>query len=104
MTREAVKMIVATARIVLRMPENASLKDKRQVTRSLLARLRNTFQVSAAEVDTQDSWRIATLGLAFVTNEVHFADEVMAKVLVFIEGSRLDAEVTGYDTENIFIY
>jgi uncharacterized protein YlxP (DUF503 family) len=97
-------MMVGVARVVLLMPENASLKDKRQVVKSLLARLRQTFQLSAAEVDTQDSWRTATLGLAFVANDARFAEQVLSKALSFIETTRLDAEVGSCETEFIHVF
>jgi uncharacterized protein len=97
-------MVVAAAKIVLLMPENASLKDKRQVVKSLLARLRQTFQVTAAEVDTQDSWRTATLGLAFVANDARFAEQVIAKALSYIENTRLDAEAGACETEILHVF
>ena len=62
-----------------------SLKDKRQVVRSLVAHLRNKFNVSVAEVDDLDTWRRATLGVAVVSNEAKFANQVLNKVAVHIE-------------------
>ena len=47
-------MYVAACRVSLYLPASESLKDKRQVVRSLLQRLRNTFEVAAAEVEEQD--------------------------------------------------
>ena len=49
---------VLTARLLVR--ESRSLKDKRQVVRSILERLRGQFNVGASEVDTQDDHRLAT--------------------------------------------
>lgn len=92
-------MVIGAARVVLRLAENESLKGKRQVVKSLLARLRNTFGVAAAEVDTLDSWHTTTLGFAYVSNDARHADEVMGKVLNYIEDTRLDAEVLSFDTE-----
>src|SRR5436305_14777393 len=92
-------MIVGTARVVLRMPENHSLKDKRQVVKSLLAQVRNRFQVSAAEVESQDQWQLAVLGLATVSNSASQADEVIGRALHFIEMTHHDAELIDVQTE-----
>ena len=73
-------MVIAAAQVVLRLAENESLKGKRQVVKSLLARLRNTFGVAAAEVDTLDSWHTATLGIAVVSNDAQHGDEVLGKL------------------------
>lgn len=63
-----------------------SLKDKRQVVKSLIAHIRAKFNVSVAEVDELDIWRRATLGVAVVCNEAAFANEVLSKVVNHVEG------------------
>jgi uncharacterized protein YlxP (DUF503 family) len=88
-------------RFRLRIPESGSLKDKRQVVRSVMQRLRNKFQVSVAEVDDNDAWQIATIGVACVANTARHCDEVLSEVVAFVEQSRLDAEVTDIETEVI---
>lgn len=50
----------------LRIPENGSLKGKRQVLLGLKTRIRNKFNVSISEVDQQDKWQAATLAVACV--------------------------------------
>ncbi|WIG59589.1 MAG: YlxP-like protein [Ktedonobacterales bacterium] len=87
-------MYVSMCRVTLRIPLSASLKDKRQVVRSLLAKLRNEFAVSAAEVDRQDMWQIAVLGLAYVSGERGHAQEVLDHAVRYIEESRPDVEIT----------
>lgn len=62
-----------------------SLKDKRQVVRSLTQHLRNKFNVSVAEVDDLDIWRRATIGVAIVTNEVPFGNQVLSKIVDHVE-------------------
>jgi uncharacterized protein YlxP (DUF503 family) len=62
-----------------------SLKDKRQVLKSLLAHLRNAFNVSASEVDDHDVWRRATIGIAVVANDAGFVNQVLDKVVDHIE-------------------
>ena len=61
-------MIVGVCKIKLRIPENTSLKGKRNVVKSILAQLKNKFDVSVAEVDDQQLWQIATLGVCSVSN------------------------------------
>jgi uncharacterized protein YlxP (DUF503 family) len=92
-------MIIGVCRVTLRLPENHSLKGKRQVLKSLLARLHNRFNVSAAEVGTHDSWQMVSLGITCVSNEERHAHQVLASVVSFIESERLDAELLDYSTE-----
>ncbi len=92
-------LAIGVCRVKLRLPENHSLKGKRQVLKSLIARIHNRFNVSAAEVDDQDSWQIASLAVSCVANDDRHADEVMAHVIAFIRNERLDAEVLDVETE-----
>jgi uncharacterized protein len=92
-------MMVAVARVTLRLPENSSLKGKRQVIKSLMARVRNRYNVSIAEVDNQDSWQLASLGISCVSNSNSHASDMLTKVGGYIRASRLDAEVIDWDVE-----
>jgi len=78
-------MVVASLRVSLHIPESQSLKDKRAVVRSLVERLRRTFNVSVAEVDDQDVWQVATLGVVCVSGDARHADEMAQKALRLIE-------------------
>jgi uncharacterized protein YlxP (DUF503 family) len=62
-------MIVGSLRVRLLLRESRSLKDKRQVVRSIKDRLRNGFNVSVAEVEEQDHRQLAVLGFAMVSSE-----------------------------------
>jgi uncharacterized protein len=62
-------MIVGSLKVRLLLRESRSLKDKRQVVRSIKDRLRNSFNVSAAEVEELDHRQLAVLGFAMVSNE-----------------------------------
>lgn len=66
-----------------------SLKDKRRVLKSLKDRLHNRFNVSAAEVDHQDSWQRAALACSVVTTERRHAEEVLASCDRLIAGEPL---------------
>ncbi|MGB2696042.1 MAG: DUF503 domain-containing protein [Dehalococcoidia bacterium] len=92
-------MTVGVCRVVLRLPENGSLKGKRQVLRSLTTRVRNKFNVAVAEVDDNDRWQIATLGITCVSNDSRHAHEQLERVVAFIRASRLDAELLDYEVE-----
>jgi uncharacterized protein YlxP (DUF503 family) len=62
-------MIVGSLRVRLLIREARSLKDKRQVVRSIKDRLRNGFNISVAEVEAQDHRQLAVLGIALVGTE-----------------------------------
>jgi uncharacterized protein len=94
-------MIIGTARITLYLPENYSLKDKRHDVKSLLARLTNQFNVSAAEVDDHDTWTRATIGIACVTTDARHANEVISKAVNFIESNLQQGHLEDYETEII---
>ena len=96
-----VKMTLGVCMIKLRLPENQSLKGKRQVLKSLTTRVRNKYNVAIAEVDDQDLWQLATLGIACVSNNAQQVDKVLAKVVDFISNSRLDIEMLDYEIEII---
>lgn len=81
------------------MSENSSLKGKRQVIRSVVSRVKNQFNVSVAEVDNHDRWRMATLGICCVSNDSRHANEVLSRVVSFIVNSRLEVEVLDYEIE-----
>jgi uncharacterized protein YlxP (DUF503 family) len=78
-------MVIGVCTVELVIPASNSLKDKRQVIRSLLDGVRRRFNVSAAEVDQLDVWRRATLGFAAVSNEQKFLDQVLNKLTDWIE-------------------
>jgi uncharacterized protein len=90
---------VGVLRVVLHLPNSSSLKAKRQVVASLLKRVRNEFSVAAAEVGDGDRWQIAELGIAGVSNDARHADEVLARVVTFIEARAAEAVVANVSTE-----
>ena len=94
-------MNAGVLRFTLRLPESGSLKDKRQVVRSLSQRIRNKFQVSVAEVGDNDVWQIATIGVACVTNTHRHCEEMLDEIVGYVRESRLDAEVIDVESEII---
>jgi uncharacterized protein YlxP (DUF503 family) len=81
-------MVVGLLELDLRIPDAQSLKDKRSVMRSLCERIRNKFNVSVAEVDGGDAWRHATVGIAHVSNEQRFSNQVLSKIVNLVENER----------------
>jgi uncharacterized protein YlxP (DUF503 family) len=92
-------MNVGVCRLRLRFAEASSLKDKRRVLKSIIDRVKGRFNVSIAEVDDQDLWQLASLGIAYISNDNRHANEVLSKVVDFIMGSRVEAEILDYEIE-----
>jgi len=92
-------MNVGVVKIRLRLPENLSLKGKRQVLRSITTRIRSKFNVSVAEVDDHDLWQLATLGITAVSNDKRYTNEVLSKVVNFVINARFEIEVLDYQIE-----
>jgi uncharacterized protein len=90
---------VGICKIKLRLPDNLSLKGKRQVVKSLTARLKNKFNVSVAEVEDNDLWQLATLGVCFVSNDQRFTNEVLSKAVEMVVNSQGDFEFLDYEIE-----
>ena len=81
-------MVVVILQVELTIPAADSLKAKRMVLRSVKDRIRKNFNVSIAEVEDNDQWQSAVLAVAFVSNDRRFANQVLSKVMDFIESSR----------------
>jgi len=92
-------MNVGVCRIEFRLPENLSLKGKRRVVKSITTRVRNKFNVSVAEVDDQNLWQLATLGICCVSNNSRYTNEVLSKVVDFIVDGRFEVEILNYEIE-----
>jgi uncharacterized protein YlxP (DUF503 family) len=92
-------MIIGVATVELSIPGNGSLKGKRSVVKSLLARLQREFKISAAEVDANDAWQRAVIGMACVSNSTHHAHSVLTNAIRAMERWRLDADVVDFEIE-----
>ena len=97
-------MHIGVCTIRLRIPENSSLKDKRHILKSITGQVKNRFNVSIAEVDDNDFWQLATIGICCVSNDKRHANEVLSKVAAFVSDSRFDIEVLDYSTEFIPVF
>lgn len=74
-------MVVGVCTIDLHLPGIGSLKGKRQILLSLKERIKNTYNVSIAEVDANDLWQRAVLGVACVANDDRHVNQVLESVL-----------------------
>ena len=90
-------MHTASARLTFYIPYSASLKDKRQVCRSLIDKMRARFNVSAAEIDNQDIHQTLTIGIAVVSGTAAHARQSLDEIIRFME-EHTDAELTAVET------
>jgi uncharacterized protein YlxP (DUF503 family) len=74
-------MPVGLLTLELHIPDAQSLKDKRQVLRSLKDRLRGQFNVAVAELEHHDTWQRSVVGIVTLSNEERHVEESLQKVL-----------------------
>jgi uncharacterized protein YlxP (DUF503 family) len=74
-----------------------SLKGKRGIVKSILARARNRFNLSGAEVDRQDDWGTAILGFASVSGSRLRARQILEQLEAWLVAERPDVDVVGFD-------
>ena len=92
-------MHIGVCTIELRLPGNGSLKGKRRVIKSIVTRVGREFNVSIAEVDAQDIWQRAVLGVACVSSSATYAHGQLERVVQWIEATRPDVELLEYHIE-----
>lgn len=92
-------MFVATCIITLQLDGVYSLKEKRSIVKSIVTRLHREFNLSAAEVDGQDAWGTAIIGLAAVGNDKAYLHRMMEKSVAWVEDNRPDAPIAAYSIE-----
>ena len=97
-TRDNAAVHAAAACFDLHVPESRSLKTKRAAIRPIVDGLRHRFPVSVAEVDHQDQWQRAAIGVAVVGSSVTQVREVLASVERFVVASA-DVELLDVETE-----
>ena len=74
-------MIIGSLRVRLLLRDARTLKDKRQVVQSVKDRLRQSFNVSIAEIESLDQPRSVVLGMAMVCNETHPIKQVFSEIV-----------------------
>ena len=92
-------MIIGACTITLQLYGLRSLKEKRSIVKSVLARMRSKFNVAAAEVDAQDNHGRAVLGVVCVSASGEYAQGQLDAVIRWIEQERPDVPIIDYDIE-----
>jgi len=95
-------MVIAYALFDLHLPGCRGLKEKRMIVKSLKSRIRNEFEVSAAEVADQDLHQRAQLGVAAVGPDQQPLDALMQRILSFVQ-SNLDGEILSFQNEFLHV-
>ena len=85
-------MIIAVMSFRLYAPWVHSLKEKRMIVRSMIAKLQNRFHVSAAEIEEQDTHQIIVIGVAAIVLHQAMADSLMDEISRFVE-ENTEAEI-----------
>ena len=78
-------MLVGTLELELLLYECTSLKDKRNILKSMLAKIKQSYNVSAAEVDLQDHLDIAKIGFSCVSNSRKHVDSILNGIVGFVD-------------------
>ena len=89
-------MTILSAELTFYIPQAASLKDKRQICRSLIDKTKQRFNASIAEVDTQDMHQTLTIGIAVVSGDAAHARNSLEEIIRYMERSA-EAELTGVE-------
>jgi uncharacterized protein YlxP (DUF503 family) len=82
-------MIVGICHLDVLIPENHSLKGKRQVIKKIIDRVRNRFNISIAEVGDNELWQRSQLGISLVGNDRRFVNSYLDRVVNFIEAMNI---------------
>lgn len=92
-------MVIGVCTIHLSLPGNSSLKGKRSILKSLLARLRHEFNVSTAEVGDNEVWQSAVVGVVAVSNDAEYLHGLLTRVVDWVDNSHYELELVSYDIE-----
>ena len=94
-------MVIGVCTLEFNIPTANSLKDKRGIIKSVIGRLQNEFNVSVAEVDQLDSWRLAVVAVVTVSSDKDYAHGLLTRVALWVERNRFDCELVDYEIELI---
>ena len=84
-------MLVGICELEFIMYDLGSLKEKRQIVKSVIDRIKSRYNVSIAEIGSQDKWQKGEIGFCCISNDRKHTDEMINKVINFIENDgRLD--------------
>jgi hypothetical protein len=77
-------MFIGVSQLDLRIPASGSLKAKRHIVKGLTGGLRAKFNVAVAEVDHQDLWQRATLGVSCISESAFHAEKMLREIEKFV--------------------
>jgi uncharacterized protein YlxP (DUF503 family) len=90
-------VVVGTAKISLYIQDNHSLKEKRKIVKSVIAKVHQRFNASIAEVDSNDKWQMIGLGISVVGNDRRFVNSALDKILTYVDslylGEIIDSDI-----------
>ncbi len=89
------QLIIGLLTVDLYLPGAGNLKEKRMVVKGIKDRIRNKYNVSISEVDFQDKWQRARLGIVQVGTDYNFIQQNMDRVFSVIEGNH-EVQVVDY--------
>jgi len=78
-------MLLGICKVRLYLPNSHSLKDKRNILRSIKARIRNNYNISISEIDNYNLWKNTTLGIACIGNDKKYLNKILNAIIQFIE-------------------
>lgn len=93
-------MVIGTLKVTLYVYNNRSLKEKRKVVKSIVAKVHQRFNASVAEVGSHDKWKMIELGISTVANDRRFVNSALDTILTYIDSLYL-GEIVDSDIEII---
>ncbi|MEP7290402.1 MAG: DUF503 domain-containing protein [Chloroflexota bacterium] len=93
------KIILGLCTVEFELPGVTTLKEKRSILKSLLARLHNHFNISTAEIDYHDALQSSVIAFTLVTNDTRHANQMISTILNWIEANYPDAQIVNQEIE-----
>ena len=91
--------IIGLCTIEFYLPGVASLKEKRGILKSMMARMHNKFNISAAEVAEHDRWQSAVIAVAVVSNSGKHCQQIINSTIAWIESQYPDLQIVDQSIE-----
>ncbi|MFB0521231.1 MAG: DUF503 domain-containing protein [Desulfatiglandales bacterium] len=91
-------MVVGTLKVSLYIHNNRSLKEKRKIVKSIVAKVQKRFNVSVSEVGSNDKWQMVELGISSVGNDRRFVNSSLDNILSYVDSLYL-GEIIESDIE-----
>lgn len=92
-------MIIGSCKLKFIIPGAFSLKDKRRIIKSLKDKSRNKFNIAVAEVDQNDIWQNATIGIVTLSNNKRSVDQTISKYIDYVEDRFPELQLRDYERE-----